>query len=244
MTLLEAAEQLQLQCVGRATGEVGNDDYLVLRGMILNSDKLKSKVPSFIKNCRDSFQFWHFIKMKYPTYQERRQFIWDEFRPLLECLETENVSPTHENVSNILPQIDSEHVQEIWNRALNRRIEDPEGAITLARTLLESVCKNILDKENIDYDSDLNLTKLYKKTAGFLNLSPGQHVEEVFKQILGGCTSVVEGLGALRNRISDAHGQGSRPVKPKSRHAELAINLSGSMAMFLVSTWMEKTSQN
>jgi hypothetical protein len=47
-------------------------------------------------------------------------------------------------------------------------------------------------------------------------------------------------LAAIRNRVGDAHGQGRRPVKPKSRHAELAVNLAGTMASFLVSTWMDR----
>jgi hypothetical protein len=64
-----------------------------------------------------------------------------------------------------------------------------------------------------------------------------QHTEPIFKQILGGCTSVVEGLGALRNRLSDSHGKGLKRVKPDTRHAELAVNLAGSMATFLVETW-------
>ncbi|WP_448090692.1 abortive infection family protein [Pseudomonas azerbaijanoccidentalis] len=29
----------------------------------------------------------------------------------------------------------------------------------------------------------------------------------MFKQFLGGCPAVIEGLGALRNRLSDAHGK-------------------------------------
>lgn len=29
------------------------------------------------------------------------------------------------------------------------------------------------------------------------------------------------------------HGQGKRPVKPLPRHAELAVNMAGSMASFL-----------
>jgi hypothetical protein len=70
-----------------------------------------------------------------------------------------------------------------------------------------------------------------------LNLSPAQHTEQIFKQILGGCKSVVEGLGAMRNKISDAHGKGKKSIKPASRHAELAVNLAGSMATYLVSTW-------
>jgi hypothetical protein len=43
-----------------------------------------------------------------------------------------------------------------------------------------------------------------------------------FRQILGGCRAVVEGLAALRNRLSDANGQGKRlfnrlPVTPNWR---------------------------
>ena len=36
------------------------------------------------------------------------------------------------------------------------------------------------------------------------------------------------------------HGKGRLPVKPKARHAELAVNLAGTMAMFLISTWVER----
>ncbi|EQD46232.1 abortive phage resistance protein, partial [mine drainage metagenome] len=42
-------------------------------------------------------------------------------------------------------------------------------------------------------------------------------------------------------QISDAHGKGKRAVRPRARHAELAVNLAGSMAAFLVATWKERT---
>lgn len=112
--------------------------------------------------------------------------------------------------------------------------------ITSARTLLESVCKHILDSQTIEYERDIDLPGLYKKVAHSLNLAPSQHTENVFKQILGGCTAVVEGLGSLRNRLGDAHGQGKRPVTPLSRHAELAINLSGTLATFLIATYLAR----
>jgi hypothetical protein len=81
------------------------------------------------------------------------------------------------------------------------------------------------------------MNKLYRQTAERLNLAPSQHTEQVFKQILGGCTAVVEGLGALRNRLSDSHGKGKARVKPASRHAELAVNLAGALAIYLLATW-------
>jgi len=48
---------------------------------------------------------------------------------------------------------------------------------------------------------------------------------------------VVGGLGSVRNRLSDSHGKGRAAAKPAPRHAALAVNLSGSIAAFLVETW-------
>ena len=59
------------------------------------------------------------------------------------------------------------------------------------------------------------------------------------KQVLGGCTAVVEGIGAIRNALGDAHGKGKLSTKPKARHAELAVNLAGACAIFLIETWEE-----
>ena len=50
-------------------------------------------------------------------------------------------------------------------------------------------------------------------------------------------------LGTLRNRLGDAHGQGKKTVRPAARHAELAINLAGSVALFLVETWESRNSK-
>jgi hypothetical protein len=45
----------------------------------------------------------------------------------------------------LLSRLSPEAVQTVWQRALERRISDPEGAITAARSLLEAVCKHVLD---------------------------------------------------------------------------------------------------
>ncbi len=48
-----------------------------------------------------------------------------------------------------------------------------------------------------------------------------------------------EGLGSMRNKLSDSHGKGASQPKPKTRHAELAVNLAGTMANFLIQTFEE-----
>ncbi|MGO4126788.1 abortive infection family protein [Inquilinus sp. YAF38] len=143
-------------------------------------------------------------------------------------------------ISERLEAFDAEHVHVAWRRALERRGADPEGAITVARTLVESVCKHILDDAGVAYADDADLPKLWALAAEVLQLAPSQHQEPVFKAILGNCQSVVQNLAAIRNKVGDAHGQGRKAVRPTSRHAELAVNLAGAMASFLVATWEER----
>ncbi|MBZ9974204.1 MULTISPECIES: abortive infection family protein [unclassified Mesorhizobium] len=146
-------------------------------------------------------------------------------------------SPADDAISQALAAFDTDTVHARWIQALDRRDADAEGAITLARTLLEDVCKWIIFEAGESYEEKDDLPVLYRKLAKILNLAPDGHTEPVFKQILGSCQSVVESLGSLRNKIGDAHSPGPKKVKPASRHAQLAVNLSGTMATFLVSTW-------
>lgn len=164
--------------------------------------------------------------------------------PVYEVRETTEagVHPADQLISDTLTSFDGPGVHHAWTKALGRRSDDPEGAITAARTLLETVCKHIIDDAGASYSDNDDLPKLYNKAAELMSLAPNQHTEKVFKSILGNCQSIVGNLAGVRNRLGDSHGQGKRHVKPKSRHAELAVNLAGSMAMFLVSTWIDRKS--
>lgn len=235
----DKAEYMQNMLVECATGGAGNAfHYGQLRDYFLSNPALQNFVPRWVRVNRNLDQFWQFIKNKYPSYSERRTFIWDEFNGLLEFLESKHTLPAEKNISEILQKFDSDGIHFAWNKALERRATDPEGAITISRTILESVCKHILDAKGVEYNSaKIELSELYKATAKELNLAPEQHSEQIFKQILGGCSAIVNGLGTLRNRLGDAHGKGASPVKPSARHAELAVNLAGTMALFLIQTY-------
>lgn len=126
-----------------------------------------------------------------------------------------------------------------WQKALERRQTEPEGAITLARTLVESILKHILDEQSLGYNDGAELPDLYKEVAKSLNLAPEQHQEQIFKQILGGASGIVSGLGALRNKLGDVHGKSKNSIKPSERHSEFAVNLAGTIAVFLFKTYRE-----
>ncbi|MET3726004.1 abortive infection family protein [Sphingomonas trueperi] len=149
-------------------------------------------------------------------------------------------SPADAAISDTLARFEPDQVHARWTAALDRRSDDPAGAITLARTLLEDVCRWLLHDLNIVASEKDDLPALYRMLSKALKLAPDDHSEQVFKQILGNCQSIVESLGALRNKLGDAHGGGPKRARPAARHAELAVNLAGSMATFLVSTWQTR----
>jgi hypothetical protein len=243
-TILDKVIELQEGLIAEVTGGVfkgGDDRYRQLRREMANRGDVKGKLPDFVNRYQDLSQIWQFMKHKLAHYDERRVYIWDSFAPLIASLEAHDQSPGAPAITGRLDMLDAEAVQAAWQKALDRRLADPEGAITAARTLLEAVCKHLLDDMSQPYDDKADLPKLYGLTAANLNLAPDQHTEKSFKAILGSCQSVVEHLGSLRNKISDAHGRGRRPIKPKPRHAELAVNLAGAVAAFLVATWSDRS---
>ncbi|WP_254843911.1 abortive infection family protein [Virgibacillus dokdonensis] len=238
----EKAEYLQRLLINMSTndGPTDNDHYVELRRYFLKDTKIKELLPSYVREYRDLQQFWQFIKHELPTYAERRQLIWNDFNKLLNYLEDQEDVPLIESIDENLRIFNSEHIFNYWNKALERKENDPEGAITISRTLVESVLKHILDERNIDYSSNASLHEIYRLVAEDLKLSPEQHDVKIFKKILGGCSSIVNGLGNLRNIHGDAHGKGKvQYYRPSTRHAELAVNLAGSMALFLMQTHQE-----
>ncbi len=112
---------------------------------------------------------------------------------------------------------------------------DPDGAITAARTLVESVCKFILEKEKVKYPSDGDLPKLYYLVADTLELALNRQADKLVKQILGNARAVVGGLAALRNELGDAHGKGNEDLGTTTPYAVLAVNLAGTVAAYLIS---------
>jgi Abortive infection C-terminus len=135
-----------------------------------------------------------------------------------------------------LVHIDSQSIISDWDRMLVMTEKDPEDAITSARALVESTCKVILEECGVPYDDKWGLGRLYKEAAGVLQLSPQGYREQVFKQILSGLFSISSGLAEVRNAFGDAHGKGKHPVRATPRHAQLAVNTAGTLAVFLLDT--------
>jgi CHC2 zinc finger/Abortive infection C-terminus len=239
-TAFEKAVELQELLVRHATGGTESEEtYSQLRREFQSRLDTRDLVPSFARTCRNLSSFWSWVKRQAPQWEQRRVLIRDAFQPLLDYLEHHAGAPPDGAVSAVLESFDNEGVHTAWMKALERRLTDPSGAITAARTLIETVCKRILDDLSVTFDEDEDLPKLYRLTAEALKLAPDQHTEGIFKSILGSSQNIVNSLGTLRNKIGDAHGK-SRPVKVAPRHAALAVNLAGAVSTFLIETHIER----
>lgn len=241
--LIKTIMRLQAILESRATycTDCTDEEYDSLRNKVLSDTSVKNILPLFLENCRNLSQFWNYVKKpRFNTYDERRKFLYESFEPLLSFLEKEQTIPSNESTKTILQEIDWDSVSNIWDKALARLNSDTEGAITLARTLLEDLSKCILDESKIPYSDTESLSTLYFRASKEINLHPTQHDEEAIKKILGICNSGVAGIGEFRNKYADSHGKGVSGLPPDPHLSKFVVNISGIIASLMVEKWSEK----
>ncbi|MBV7532853.1 abortive infection family protein [Chitinophaga sp. sic0106] len=112
-------------------------------------------------------------------------------------------------------------IKERLNTAyVNRKIEqmnsaiatDTDVAIGTGKELLEIVCKSIMKQKGAEIDKDWSLPKLLKETTNVLDFKPKdaanpEAAERSIKQLLGGISSIVQGVTELRNSYGSGHGK-------------------------------------
>lgn len=135
-----------------------------------------------------------------------------------------------------LETAESDAVRDAWRKAQERLPQDPEGAITMARSLLEAGCKYVLEEAGETIETTLDLPRLYRRAAEHLDLGTRAEIDESLRRVLAACATIVDGVAHLRNRLSDAHGRDRRSAKPGRRHAEFIVLISSAMTGLMLST--------
>lgn len=143
-------------------------------------------------------------------------------------------SPIEERLQDRTELRSRERLYRSWDKALRRLDDDPDGAVTAARSFLESVCKHALDALGVSYGSNLDLMQQFRLVAGELKLTATGETGRIERQFYSGTNQIVQSLAELRNQTGDAHGKGHQGVKASLAQAELAVNLSGATGIFLL----------
>ena len=243
ISLIEQLEEFHGILGRRAEGKSSDGDeesYVGLRESLIADPVANAQLPRFVRINRTLDEFWLFIKYKNRSYGERRMFLKDQFDPLIKFLEESSAhSPVVDSVERTLTIFDTEEIRRAWGRVSKRLDGDPAAAITSARSLVESVCKHILDEIGEEYDDSKDV---FGPTAKLLKLAPDQQSEQTFRRMTGACQSIVGSVESIRNLYGDAHGKGGTHALASPRHAELAVNAAGTLAVFLIQTWQEQCS--
>lgn len=164
----------------------------------------------------------------------------DELRSRVVELET-LASPPTQSAAADFRQVSEElgfgKIAGNWRDAQIKTSTDPETAVTAARTMIESVCKHILDDKREPYAANAKLGALFRSTRRGLRFHADSNTNDILERIINGLNTTVEAIGLLRNRVSDAHGKGRDQGSVIPAEAKLAVNAAGAVAMFLLETW-------
>jgi hypothetical protein len=101
--MASATELLHLM-IARVTGggEVSKSAFETTRKVVLNDPTGRRFAPECVRICREPDATWSYVKSRdpeLPTYESRRQFLREEFEPLLSALEQVEVAPLDDLVS-------------------------------------------------------------------------------------------------------------------------------------------------
>lgn len=118
-------------------------------------------------------------------------------------------------------------------------VETPGLAFDLAKTLVESVCRTVLNERAIAYSHDDDLPKLFRTATNSLPFLPtgasaGGEIRRSLAQTLSGLHTAVQGICELRNQCGFAsHGSGNPRPAMESVQALLAAAAADAIVGFL-----------
>lgn len=114
---------------------------------------------------------------------------------------------------------------------------DFSGTITVARTLLEQLTREIIIQQGKTYNDSDDIKQLVNKCLKSLDLDINQmsgELKDIYSKITSGFSSLSLGLGCMRNCMSDSHGSSCVATE---NDAILAINASRTMSSFLLNRY-------
>ena len=114
---------------------------------------------------------------------------------------------------------------------------DYTGTITVARTLLEQLTREIIIKQGKSFDDNDDIKTLVNKCLKSLDFDVSQmpdDLKEIYGKVNSGFSTISQGLGCMRNCMSDSH---SSTCIATENDAILAINVSRTMSSFLLNRY-------
>jgi Abortive infection C-terminus/AbiJ N-terminal domain 3 len=142
--------------------------------------------------------------------------------------------------------LDAAWMEKAIERLENAVERDPALAIGTAKELVESCCKSILLKLNVEFSRSADLPELTKLLARGLKLVPQGISDEAkgaetIRLILRNLSALTQYLAELRGLYGSGHGRDGRHRGLEPRHARLAVGAAVSFIDFVTATYHQRT---
>lgn len=200
------------------------------------------KVPIYIRNCRtideavDSA-----LEEGRRNNAERAEvvnFVSRGLNQFIDYIEEKQISVEIKHIEMKLPEdLTYESIVDTLSKCESRiESEDYPGAITSAKTLVEGVCKEILnDFPEVEVPKTVTLPQLFSKLRKKISLDPkDDKLDKELKEVISGLINVVSGISQIRNKYGDAH---ASVIPLKEHHALVVVNAAKTVVTFLFGTY-------
>lgn len=174
-------------------------------------------------------------------YEERYANIYQKCKGIVSRVEGSSIAVT-KVAEDVKTKFSSEYLSKQIDLMVKMQTENPTNAIGMAKELIESCCKTILDEVGIGYTKNDDVPALATKTLGALdllpsNVQPTDRGADAIKSILGSLRAIPSKLAELRNPFGSGHGKSASFQGLEERHAKLAVGSSLTFVDFVWSTY-------
>lgn len=174
-------------------------------------------------------------------YDERYAKLYQKCKVIMDKLEGSS-SAIAKTADDLKCKFSSEYMSQQIELMITMQLTNPTNAIGMAKELIESCCKTILDDLGIEWSKTDDVPQLTSKTMDVLNLLPVNVQEtaqgaDAIKAVLGNLRAIPSKLAEIRNPFGSGHGKSASFQGLEERHAKLAVGSSITFVDFIWSTY-------
>lgn len=181
-------------------------------------------------------------------YDERYAKIYRKCKAIIDRLEGGS-TVIAKTADDLKGKFSSEYMSRQIELMVSVQSTNPTNAIGLAKELIESCCKTILDELDIEWSKNDDVPRLTNKVMSELNLLPENIHEtdqgaDAIKAVLGNLRAIPTKLAEIRNPFGSGHGKSASFKGLEERHAKLAVGSSITFVDFIWSTYLKQRKIN
>ncbi len=174
-------------------------------------------------------------------YDEKYARIYKKCKAIMDRLEGGS-SVIAKTADSLKGKFSSEYMSQQIELMVSMQSTNPTNAIGMAKELIESCCKTILEDLGIAWSKTDDVPQLTNKTMDALNLLPASvqatdQGADAVKAVLGNLRAIPSKLAEIRNPFGSGHGKSASFQGLEERHAKLAVGSSITFVDFIWSTY-------